>query len=285
MTHANAVYLVLNKPRGLVTTARDERGRDTVYRCFDGAGLPWLAPVGRLDKASEGLLLFCNDPAVGRARSPIPATGPDKTYHVQVDRDSRRGAARGAGRRRRRATANACARSRRRCCARANATRGWKSCWTKAATGRSAGCWRRSISTCCDWCAWRSAPLALGDLPKGAWRLLTRGRSRRAGGVAEHRNARSAPSDHAQLAPDALTNASIARSRCSRVCAALTSACGCAPGPSAPPGRRSRSRRCLPRAGAARTSAPAARRTASPGMIGCTPGLMSKPAAVICSRK
>ena len=78
-------YLVLNKPRGLVTTVRDEQGRDTVYRCFDGAGLPWLAPVGRLDKASEGLLLFCNDPAWA-ARVLDPAAGPDKTYHVQVDR-------------------------------------------------------------------------------------------------------------------------------------------------------------------------------------------------------
>lgn len=78
------VYLVLNKPRGLVTTASDERGRDTVYRCFDGAGLPWIAPVGRLDKASEGLLLFSNDPQWA-ARLTDPATGPDKTYHVQVD--------------------------------------------------------------------------------------------------------------------------------------------------------------------------------------------------------
>lgn len=76
--------LALNKPRGLVTTARDERGRDTVYRCFDGAGLPWLAPVGRLDKASEGLLLFTNDPAWA-ARITDPATGPDKRYHVQID--------------------------------------------------------------------------------------------------------------------------------------------------------------------------------------------------------
>jgi 23S rRNA pseudouridine2605 synthase len=77
-------YLALNKPRGLVTTAVDERGRDTVYRCFDGAGLGWIAPVGRLDKASEGLLLFSNDPAwAGRITD--PATGPDKTYHVQVD--------------------------------------------------------------------------------------------------------------------------------------------------------------------------------------------------------
>jgi 23S rRNA pseudouridine2605 synthase len=78
-------YLMLNKPRGLVTTARDERGRDTVYRCLEGAGLPWLAPVGRLDKASEGLLLFCNDPEWAAAVLD-PHRGPDKTYHVQVDR-------------------------------------------------------------------------------------------------------------------------------------------------------------------------------------------------------
>lgn len=78
-------YLMLNKPRGLLTTASDERGRDTVYRCFDGAGLPWLAPVGRLDKASEGLLLFCNDPAWAACVTD-PALGPDKTYHVQIDR-------------------------------------------------------------------------------------------------------------------------------------------------------------------------------------------------------
>jgi 23S rRNA pseudouridine2605 synthase len=77
-------HLALNKPRGLVTTASDEQGRDTVYRCFDGTGLPWIAPVGRLDKASEGLLLFSNDPAWA-ARITDPATGPDKTYHVQVD--------------------------------------------------------------------------------------------------------------------------------------------------------------------------------------------------------
>ncbi|ENB4188650.1 rRNA pseudouridine synthase [Stenotrophomonas maltophilia] len=79
------LYLMLNKPRGVVTTAQDERGRDTVYRCFDGAGLPWIAPVGRLDKASEGLLLFSNDPQWA-ARLTDPETGPQKTYHVQVDR-------------------------------------------------------------------------------------------------------------------------------------------------------------------------------------------------------
>lgn len=87
---ATRLYLMLNKPRGLVVTARDERGRDTVYRCFDGAeldgaSLPWLAPVGRLDKASEGLLLFTNDP-MWAATIADPATGPIKTYHVQIDR-------------------------------------------------------------------------------------------------------------------------------------------------------------------------------------------------------
>lgn len=77
-------YLALNKPRGLVTTTADEQGRATVYRCFDGGGLGWIAPVGRLDKASEGLLLFSNDPAWA-ARITDPDSGPDKTYHVQVD--------------------------------------------------------------------------------------------------------------------------------------------------------------------------------------------------------
>ncbi len=77
-------YLMLNKPRGLVTTLSDEQGRDTVYRCFEGTDLGWIAPVGRLDKASEGLLLFSNDPAWA-AHIADPATGPGKCYHVQVD--------------------------------------------------------------------------------------------------------------------------------------------------------------------------------------------------------
>lgn len=89
LDQAERLYLMLNKPRGLVTTASDERGRETVYRCFEGAQwqgrpLPWLAPVGRLDQASEGLLLFCNDPEWA-ARITDPHSGPDKTYHVQVD--------------------------------------------------------------------------------------------------------------------------------------------------------------------------------------------------------
>jgi 23S rRNA pseudouridine2605 synthase len=82
---AARVVLMLNKPRGLVTTTQDEKGRATVYSCFADADLPWVAPVGRLDKASEGLLLFSNDPPWA-ARITDPESGPPKTYHVQINR-------------------------------------------------------------------------------------------------------------------------------------------------------------------------------------------------------
>lgn len=78
------VYLMLNKPRGLVTTAADEKGRPTVGDCLAGKGLPFVAPVGRLDQASEGLLLFTND-TEWAARITAPASHLDKIYHVQVD--------------------------------------------------------------------------------------------------------------------------------------------------------------------------------------------------------
>lgn len=78
------VYLLLNKPRGLVTTAADEQGRETVFECLAGKGLPFVVPVGRLDKASEGLLLFTNDTAWA-ARITAPESHIEKTYHVQVD--------------------------------------------------------------------------------------------------------------------------------------------------------------------------------------------------------
>ena len=78
------IYLMLNKPRGIVTTASDERGRDTVY-CLLDPQLPWIAPVGRLDKASEGLLLLTND-SEWAARIADPATHLEKIYHVQIDR-------------------------------------------------------------------------------------------------------------------------------------------------------------------------------------------------------
>ncbi len=82
---AAKVYAMLNKPRGLVTTTKDEQGRQTVFECLAGQDLPFLAPVGRLDRASEGLLLFTNDTAWA-ARITDPASGIRKTYHVQIDR-------------------------------------------------------------------------------------------------------------------------------------------------------------------------------------------------------
>lgn len=76
------LYLMLNKPRGVVTTASDERGRATVYSLLS-EDLPWVGPVGRLDKASEGLLLLTND-SEWAARVLAPETHLDKTYHMQV---------------------------------------------------------------------------------------------------------------------------------------------------------------------------------------------------------
>jgi len=81
------IYLMMNKPRGVVTTASDEKGRETVYAALEktNESLPWVAPVGRLDKASEGLLLLTNDPEWG-ARIAAPETHLEKTYHVQIDK-------------------------------------------------------------------------------------------------------------------------------------------------------------------------------------------------------
>jgi 23S rRNA pseudouridine2605 synthase len=83
LARASKIYLALNKPRGVVTTASDEKGRETVYS-FLPQDLPWLAPVGRLDKASEGLLLLTND-SEWAARIAAPETHLDKTYHVQIN--------------------------------------------------------------------------------------------------------------------------------------------------------------------------------------------------------
>jgi 23S rRNA pseudouridine2605 synthase len=96
------LYIMLNKPRGVITTASDEKGRQTVYtvlndfsaggarsnngsreRSKEQESAPWIAPVGRLDQASEGLLLLTND-SEWAARIATPETHLDKTYHVQI---------------------------------------------------------------------------------------------------------------------------------------------------------------------------------------------------------
>lgn len=116
---AEKVYVVLNKPRGVITSAADERGRKTVYSLLPAYFAPrppaeawnyqkpqgsqtafrpapqatqvqaraaqpgWIAPVGRLDQASEGLLLLTND-SEWAARITDPDSHLDKTYHVQI---------------------------------------------------------------------------------------------------------------------------------------------------------------------------------------------------------
>ncbi len=82
VSQAARLYLMLNKPRGIVTTAGDEKGRPTVYSLLSGYQ-QWLAPVGRLDKASEGLLLITND-SEWAAKVASPETHLEKTYHVQI---------------------------------------------------------------------------------------------------------------------------------------------------------------------------------------------------------
>ena len=71
-----------HKPKGLICTARDERGRPTVFDALPKA-LPRVVSVGRLDIGSEGLLLLTNDGAVAR-RLELPATGWTRRYRVRV---------------------------------------------------------------------------------------------------------------------------------------------------------------------------------------------------------
>lgn len=86
LSASDRIYVMLNKPRGLVTTASDEQGRATAFECFKGSfDQQHLFAVGRLDKASEGLLLFTNDTAWADAIT-SPATHLPKIYHVQVNR-------------------------------------------------------------------------------------------------------------------------------------------------------------------------------------------------------
>lgn len=79
---AEPVYLLLNKPRGYVTTLSDEKGRRTVAELVKGCGAR-VYPVGRLDLDSEGLLLLTNDGELAR-RLTHPSGEIEKTYHVWV---------------------------------------------------------------------------------------------------------------------------------------------------------------------------------------------------------
>ncbi|MBR6449619.1 MAG: rRNA pseudouridine synthase [Fibrobacter sp.] len=93
VTASEFVYFAMNKPRGAVTTANDEKGRTTVMdifreqynKMFPGKAMPHIAPVGRLDAASEGLLLFTNDTKWADALlAPRDPSSHTKIYRVQV---------------------------------------------------------------------------------------------------------------------------------------------------------------------------------------------------------
>ena len=79
---ADKVYILLNKPRGFVTTLSDEKGRKNVAQLVTGCGVR-VYPVGRLDMDSEGLLLLTNDGAFAN-RMMHPSHNVDKTYLVWV---------------------------------------------------------------------------------------------------------------------------------------------------------------------------------------------------------
>lgn len=74
------MYIMLNKPRGYVTTLSDEKGRHSVAELVSGAGRR-LYPVGRLDMYSEGLLIMTDDGAAANALT-HPSHNVLKTYHV-----------------------------------------------------------------------------------------------------------------------------------------------------------------------------------------------------------
>ena len=77
------VYIMLNKPRGFVTTLSDEKGRKNAAQLVADCGVR-VYPVGRLDMDSEGLLLFTNDGEFANSLM-HPKHEVDKTYRVTVD--------------------------------------------------------------------------------------------------------------------------------------------------------------------------------------------------------
>ena len=77
--------LALHKPRGVLTTRSDERGRRTVYHLLP-PGLPWVFPAGRLDADSEGLLILTNDSELS-VRLTDPEHHTPKTYRATLTGD------------------------------------------------------------------------------------------------------------------------------------------------------------------------------------------------------
>lgn len=82
---SNKVYVLMNKPKNVITTAKDERGRKTVMDLLAGKIHERVFPVGRLDRDTTGLLLLTNDGELAEKLT-HPSHGVKKIYHVQLDR-------------------------------------------------------------------------------------------------------------------------------------------------------------------------------------------------------
>ena len=80
------VYLLLNKPKNVVTTLSDEKGRRTVMDLVKNKVKERIYPVGRLDRATTGLLLLTNDGDLAKKLS-HPSHNIKKYYHVVLDKD------------------------------------------------------------------------------------------------------------------------------------------------------------------------------------------------------
>jgi len=78
-------YILLNKPKGFITTTNDEKGRKTVMDLVANATSARILPVGRLDRATTGLLLLTNDGELTKKLT-HPTHGVRKIYHVILDR-------------------------------------------------------------------------------------------------------------------------------------------------------------------------------------------------------
>ncbi len=79
------VYILLNKPKGFITTNEDEKGRKTVMDLIGNAGVGRVFSIGRLDRATTGLLLLTNDGALAQKLS-HPSHDVKKVYHVTLDK-------------------------------------------------------------------------------------------------------------------------------------------------------------------------------------------------------